>query len=49
MAALVTVSMVNAPLLSGGVTATNAALDHMLKQRDDKKRQEAGKVDPSKF
>ena len=49
MAALVTVGMVNVPLLSGGVTATNAALDHMLKQHDDKKRQEAGKVDATKF
>ena len=49
MAALVTVSMVNVPLLRSGVNATNAALDHMLKQFDDKKLQDAGKVDAPKF
>jgi hypothetical protein len=49
MAALVTVSMVNVPLLSSGVNATNAVLDHMLKRFDDKKLQDAGKVDAPKF
>jgi hypothetical protein len=49
MAGVVNVRMVNVPLLSSGVNATNAALDHMLKQYDDKKLQEAEKVGGPKF
>jgi len=49
MAGVVMVNMVNVPLLRSAVDATNAALDHLLKQFDDKKLQDAGKVDAPKF
>jgi hypothetical protein len=49
MAGLVTVSMVNVPLLSSAVNTTNAALDHLLKEYDDKKLQQAEKVGGPKF
>jgi hypothetical protein len=49
MAAQVGVSATHFPLYSSGVNTTNAALDHLLKQYDDKKLQDAGKVDAPKF
>ena len=49
MAGVVIVNMVNVPLLYNGANATNAALDHLLKQHDEKKLQEAEKVGAPKF
>jgi hypothetical protein len=49
MAGVVMVNMVNVPLLRSAVDATNAVLDHLLKQYDEKKLHEAEKVGGPKF
>ncbi|HXX73739.1 MAG TPA: hypothetical protein VEI50_01255 [Nitrospiraceae bacterium] len=49
MAGVVMVNMVNVPLLRSAVDATNAALDHVLKEYDEKKTKEAEKLGGPKF
>jgi hypothetical protein len=49
MAAQVGVSATHFPLYSSGVNTTNAMFDHALKEREDKKLQEAEKLGGPKF
>ena len=49
LAGSVTVRMANVPLLFSAVNTTNAALDQVLKENEDKKLQQAEKVGGPKF
>ena len=49
MAAQVGIGATHFPLYSSGVNTTNAEFDHLLKEYEDKKLQDAGKVDAPKF